>query len=108
MKKLLAIIPMIIAGTAPAIYGSDSAAAADNWKEHCAKCHGPDGAGETKMGQKLHVMDLTKRSEQAKFTDKEAFAAIMQGRVDSHGMLAEKLSDPEARALIQFIRGLQK
>jgi|ERR1039458_7154279 mono/diheme cytochrome c family protein len=107
MKIHPAIIPLIIAGAAPAACGSD-APAADNWQGHCASCHGSDGAGKTKMGQKLHVMDFTKVSEQAKFTDEEAFAAIMQGRVDSHGKLAEHLSDSEARALIQYVRSLRK
>jgi cytochrome c553 len=107
MKLLLAVIPLVIAGAAFAADPSD-AAAARNWQEHCARCHGPDGAGNTAMGQKLHVMDLTKAAEQAKFTDKEAFAAIMQGRVDSHGKLPEQVSDLEAHELIRFVRGLSK
>ena len=107
MKTLLAIIPVIIAGAASAAHGSDNSAAG-NWREHCANCHGPDGAGQTKMGQKLHVMDFTKASEQARFTDEEAFAAIMQGRIDSHGRLAESLTEPEARALIRYVRAFQK
>ena len=31
----------------------------ENWEKHCAKCHGPDGKGQTKMGQKLAIKDLT-------------------------------------------------
>jgi len=107
MKLLLAVIPLIIAGAAFAADPSD-AAAARNWREHCARCHAADGAGNTPMGLKLHVMDLTKPAEQAKFTDKEAFAAIMQGRVDSHGNLPEQVSDLEARELIRFLRELRK
>jgi hypothetical protein len=107
MKSLLAAIPLLIAGAAFAAGPSD-AAAARNWREHCARCHGTDGAGNTELGRKLHVMDLTRASEQAKFTDREAFAAIMQGRVDSHGKLPEQVTDLEARELIRFLRGLQR
>ncbi len=107
MKMLLAFTSLFAAVAASAA-GAPDPAVARNWREYCARCHGPDGAGRTKMGQKLHVVDFTKPSEQAGFTDKEAFAAIMQGRVDSHGKMAEELTDPEARDLIRYVRGLQK
>ena len=45
-----------------------SASAADvkeNWEKVCAKCHGPDGKGDTKMGQKLAIKDLTDAKLQA-------------------------------------------
>ena len=56
MKKLILIAATF--GFAAAL----TASAADgkaNWDSLCAKCHGADGKGQTKMGQKLGVKDLT-------------------------------------------------
>ena len=33
--------------------------ASDLFSTRCASCHGPDGKGKTKMGEKLGVPDLT-------------------------------------------------
>ena len=58
MKKL------IICSVALLIAGAVSVRAADakeNWEKNCAKCHGPDGKGDTKMGKKLEIKDFTDR-----------------------------------------------
>ena len=34
-----------------------AAPVAENWENHCAKCHGADGKGQTKVGKKLGVLD---------------------------------------------------
>ena len=33
--------------------------AKENFDKSCAKCHGADGQGKTKMGEKLGIKDLT-------------------------------------------------
>ncbi|MBM3853789.1 MAG: cytochrome c, partial [Verrucomicrobia bacterium] len=45
-----------VGGAALAVYAAD---VAGNWNEHCSKCHGADGKGQTKMGKKLGLRDLT-------------------------------------------------
>lgn len=93
----------------PASVGA--AEATENWTGHCAKCHGPDGAGKTKMGAKLKIRDLTSAEVQKEFTDEQAFAAIKDGVKDDKGKFtmtsfAEKLSDEEITAMVSHVRSM--
>lgn len=95
--------------------GAVSASAADakaNWDQHCAKCHGTDGAGKTKMGEKLKVKDYTDAKVQAGLKDAEMIKATKDGvkEGDSTKMKAfgDVLSDDEIKALVTYIRTLKK
>jgi len=58
-----------------------SASAADvkeNWEKSCAKCHGADGKGDTKMGKKLEIKDFTDAKYQASLKDDAMFKAIQK------------------------------
>lgn len=92
--------------------GGYAADAASNWTETCIKCHGPEGKGDTKMGRKLSIADLTDAKTQAKFTDEEAFKSIKSGRTDENGKTrmkaAEGLSDADITALVAYVRTLKK
>ena len=56
MKKLMILsVALLIAG-AVSVRAAD---AKENWEKNCAKCHGTDGKGKTKMGEKLQVKDYT-------------------------------------------------
>lgn len=85
--------------------------AADLWTEQCAKCHGPDGAGKTKIGQKLKLKDYSDAKVQTSLTDDEMLKAIKTG-VSENGKERMKaftdLSDDEAKALVAHIRSLKK
>jgi cytochrome c553 len=89
-----------------------AAEAQANWDEHCAKCHGADGKGQTKMGKKLSIADLTDATVQAKFTDEQAFDAMKKGITDKNGKTSMKaiegLTDDEMKALIPLVRALKK
>ncbi len=84
----------------------------ENWEKQCAKCHGPDGKGDTKMGQKLGIKDLTDAKLQADLKDDQAFKAIKEGIKDSEGKIkmkpAENISDDEIKALVGHVRTLKK
>ena len=89
------------------------AAAADNWTQHCASCHGDDGAGQTKMGRKLGAKDLTDPAYQKTFTDKQLFKNLKDGETDADGKVkmkpfGEKLKDDEIKDLVGFVRSLAK
>lgn len=94
---------------AAAAYAADAAA---NWGQHCAKCHGDDGGGQTKMGKRLKIRDLTDAAVQASFTDEEAVQAIKEGVKDESGKIAMKaiegLSEDEMKALVAHVRALKK
>lgn len=92
-----------------------AASAADagaNWENHCTSCHGADGKGETKMGKKLKIRDLSDASYQASFTDEAAFKAVKQGVKNEAGKTTMKpiegLSDEEINALVAYVRSLKK
>jgi cytochrome c553 len=82
-----------------------------NWEEHCAKCHGVDGKGQTKMGKKLGIRDYTDAKVQGEFTDEAALQALKQGVKGKDGKLrmqpAEELSEEDMKALVQFVRAFK-
>ena len=52
---------------------------------NCASCHGKDGKGDTMMGRKLSIKDLTDPKVQSSFTDADATKAIKEGVTDKDG-----------------------
>jgi len=106
------LYPIALLAFATASLSTYAAAPTANWSDKCAKCHGEDGKGDTKMGHKLSISDFTDPAFQAKFTDAEAFKAIKSGLFDSKGKTimkaAEGLSDDEITALVAHVRSLKK
>lgn len=109
MNKLLVLMMAAFLGTALAARAAD---APENWKAHCAKCHGADGKGDTKMGKKAGCKDLTDAKVQAEMKDDKAFKSVKDGLKDGDKTLmqaySEKLSDDEIKALIAHVRSFKK
>jgi cytochrome c553 len=109
MKKTLLLI---LAFTAAGLISVSAGDAKENWEKSCAKCHGADGKGQTKMGQKLGIKDYTDAKVQADLKDDEAAKAIKEGVKDKEGKTlmkpAEGLSDDEVKALVAHMRSLKK
>jgi mono/diheme cytochrome c family protein len=109
MKKILFLT---IAVTAAAVLSASAADAKANFEKSCAKCHGPDGKGQTKMGQKLGIKDLTDAKVQDGFTDEVGFKAIKEGLKDKDGKTqmkaAEGLSDDDIKGLVKYVRSFKK
>ena len=108
MKRTLLIAGLILA-TGGLLSAAD---AKDNWTKHCAKCHGADGKGETKMGRQAGAKDYTDAKVQAELKDDKAFKVIKEG-LNENGKkkmdpYAEKLSDDEIKALVAHVRGFKK
>ncbi len=106
MKRILLTLAALIAATTVA----SAADAAANWEKNCQKCHGADGKGATKIGQKMGVKDLTDAKYQGSFTDDEAFKAIKEGIKDGDKTkmkAAEGLSDDEIKALVAKVRAFK-
>jgi len=86
--------------------------AKDNWSTTCAKCHGDDGKGQTKMGQRLGARDFTDPKVQADIKDDAAFKAVKEGLKSDDGRTLMKpygdtLSDDDIKALVAYVRGLK-
>lgn len=80
------------------------------YSDNCAKCHGDDGKGQTKMGQKLEARDYTDAKVQDSFTDDQAFKSIKEGlkKDEKTLMKPSELADDDIKASIAYLRTLKK
>jgi cytochrome c6 len=100
------LVGAIIAAIAAFAFG---APAAENWENHCAKCHGADGKGQTKAGKKLQVKDYTDAKVQAEMKDAEMIKATADGINDKAGKermkaYKDELSSKEIEELVTYVR----
>jgi mono/diheme cytochrome c family protein len=109
MKKL------IIVGVALLLAGAVTVRAADakeNWEKNCTKCHGPDGKGKTRMGEKLAMKDYTDAKVQDSLKDEAMTKAIKDGVKDGEKTkmkgFGDVLSDDEIKALVKYVRDFKK
>ena len=108
MKKLIIVsVALLIAG-AVTVRAAD---AKENWEKNCTKCHGPDGKGKTKMGEKLAMKDYSDAKVQDSLKDEAMTKAIKEGVKDGDKVrmkAIEGLSDEEIKALVAYVRTLKK
>lgn len=108
MKKLFLLTLSVLAIGALSATAGDAAA---NWEKSCQKCHGADGKGDTKMGKKTGVKDMTSADYQAGLKDDAAFKAIKEGIKDGDTVKmkpVEDLSDADIKDLIAHVRKFKK
>jgi cytochrome c6 len=108
MKKTLTLL---LAFGLVGVISAKAADAKENWEKNCAKCHGADGAGKTKMGEKLKVRDYTDAKVQAELKDDAMTKAIKEGvkEGDATKMKAfTDLSDDEVKALVAYVKAFKK
>jgi len=109
MKRIIALVVVLACGSAMVASAAD---AKENWDKQCAKCHGKEGKGDTKMGQKVGVKDYTDAKVQGEMKDEAAFKAIKEGVKDKEGKTlmkpGEGLSDDDIKALVKLVRGFKK
>jgi cytochrome c553 len=109
MKK---IIILAIAAIFAAALSASADGGKDNWDKYCAKCHGADGKGQTKLGQRLGARDYSDPQVQAGLKDADIVKAVKEGLRDKDGKLAMKansdLSDDEVNQLVAYVRTFKK
>ena len=85
-----------------------AAAAAENWDNNCASCHGADGKGQTKTGKKLKLRNYTDAKVQAGLKDDAMCKAVTDGiKVDGKEKMKafkEEISADEIKDLVAHIR----
>lgn len=104
--KLLTLVGVLLAAAVA------HAGPGETFNKTCAKCHGEDGKGQTKVGQKLGCRDYTDAKVQADLKDEAATKAIKEGLKSPEDKTLMKpfdtLSDDEVKALVAYVRGLKK
>ena len=110
MNKILTLTVALLVTPMATVCAAEAAA---TFKTTCAKCHGEDGKGETKMGKKVGIKDLTDSKVQDKFTDEQAFKALKEGLKDKDSdktlmKPVENLTDQEIKDLIVLVRKFKK
>jgi mono/diheme cytochrome c family protein len=76
------------------------------FKKNCLMCHGADGTGKTKMGQKLGAADLTSNDIQS--LSDEALAQTVRNGKGKMPAFDKTLSAEEITNVVQYVRTLRK
>ena len=109
MKRILTLSIAIMTVSALSATAADAKA---TYEKDCAKCHGADGKGETKMGKKMGAKDYTDAKVQDEMKDEAAFKAIKEGLKDKDGKKlmgpAEDMSDDDIKGLVAYMRKFKK
>ncbi len=82
----------------------------DRWNKKCAVCHGKDGKGDTKVGKKKNVKDLTDPEIRAEFDRERMIKSVTEGIPPGEGSTkpvkkgyAGKLTDEQIAALVDYV-----
>ena len=109
MKKKYLCLLAVLGLTLVSVRAEDAKV---NFDAKCSACHGKDGKGETKAGQKLGARDFTDAKVQESMKDEAMFKAIKEGLKKGDTPLmkpyADKLTDEEIKALVKYARGFKK
>lgn len=108
MKRMILFAAIALAATTLSASAADSK---ENWEKACAKCHGPDGKGDTKMGKKLEIKDFTDAKYQDSLKEDAMLKAIKEGVKDgdkTRMKAAEGLNEDEMKALVKLVRTFKK
>ena len=109
MKKTVSLIVALLAIPTLCVCAADAKA---TYEKDCAKCHGPDGKGQTRMGKKYNAKDYTDAKVQEELKDEAAIKAIKEGYKDKEGKQvmkpSEGLSDEEIKGLVAYMRKFKK
>ncbi|MGD0479319.1 MAG: cytochrome c [Terracidiphilus sp.] len=102
-SKRIVILCLAAALVTPAFAQSSGV---DIYKAKCLMCHGPDGMANNPAGKALKAVSF-KDPAVIKASDAELFAAVKNGKGK---MPAEngKLTDAQIKAVIQYVRTLEK
>ena len=107
MKKTVVLAVALFAASAVCGFSADAKA---NFEQHCVKCHGADGKGDTKMGKKLEVRNYSDAAVKASIKDDEALKALKEGLTkDGKNLMkafSPALTDDELKALVAYIKTL--
>lgn len=77
------------------------------YADRCARCHGADGQGRTRMGEAVEPPDLSDPAWQRGRTDARLIASVANGRGQMPAF-RKKLSRQEIAASVAYVRTLRR
>ncbi len=77
------------------------------YQQNCARCHGVDGSGDTRLGKLYNTPNLTEAALHARFSNKELSAIITSGQGGMPGF-KKNLSKAEIAQLVAYVRRFRK
>lgn len=106
--NLVCGVMLTILAAGMALWSTSAAAddAAATFKAKCAMCHGADGKGDTPVGKKMGIRDLTSADVQ-KMSDEELITVTTKGKNKMPGY-ENKLSAAQIKDIVAYIRQLAK
>ena len=108
MKKLIAFAAVLALAGGMTLRAAD---AKETFEKDCAKCHGTDGKGKTKMGEKLSIKDYTDAKVQGEMKDADMAKAIKEGVKKDDKTLMKAFSDysdEQVKGLVAYVRAFKK
>lgn len=99
----LALVSIVLASAANTVFAQG---AADTYQSKCAMCHGADGLGNTPAGKAMKAVPLNS-PDLLKASDADLIAATKNGK-GKMPAYSGKLTDPQIKDLVAYIRTLQK
>ena len=103
---------LFLIASAAFLSAGHNASAADGvaiYTKECTKCHGADGKGDTAMGKKLKIKDLS--ADAGKLTDAQIQASVKEGIKDGDKLRMKpikSLSDADVQEVAKFVKTLKK
>lgn len=79
----------------------------DVYVANCARCHGGDGLGKTKLGELFEAPDITNSKWQSRRGDRRLTQSVTRGRGQMPAF-GGKLTKTEIAATIAYVRSLRK
>jgi mono/diheme cytochrome c family protein len=99
-------IALALAGISLIATHTARAQGADTFKAKCAMCHSADGKASGSMGKTMNIPSF-KSEALIKASDADLFAATKNGK-GKMPAYAGKLTDPQIKEVVAYIRTLQK
>jgi len=111
MKKTLTTCTILVI----AAFATTTSFAADGkalYEKNCRKCHGTEGKGDTKMGQKLGAKDYSAAKTWEGLTDAAAIKSVKEGFKSKDGKEimkpTEGVTEADAKAIIDYMKTFKK
>ena len=111
--KVLLIPALLLSVATTVVHAEKSMDEAETiWDKQCAKCHGKDGKGQTKMGLRIKAANLTDPAVQEQISDERMIDVMRNGAKNDKGKVvmlpAKNVTEEELQALAEYVRSFAK